>query len=661
MSKLKYMTAPRLTVFPGVDSDLKKSEGGRPAAQDLQPSRACVFNPANSRTEFNIAGTGNAIEPGQQKHVRRLTTKEINERLLEAVNRAPVALMTINSYSVVLAANASCKNILGVPASVLTGKRLTSYLDEDCAARLLVELSGSPVYGSSSEFPLRLSSDSPDERNLLARVTASGNVSGGRVEYIIALLDTSRQQQVERQLRSAKDYLERLATCDALTGLPNRMYFKDALRSAMFNARKTKRPIALLYFDLDGFKGVNDRYGHHVGDGLLREIANRLRIRIREVGRLARLGGDEFTVILEHAGTTESLHAEAGKVLDAIGEPIQVAGTTVNVTASIGVAIYPDFAKSPEQLIQYADAAMYQAKEAGRNCVVEFSVEHQRKLLRNKTLENGISRGIEHSEFFLKFQPIVDSKTGSLDALEVLTRWNHPEFGVVSPDEFIPMAERTGRIVELGYWIFETTCRICQGFRNKGINVRFAINLSPIQLSEENLVDRLLAYVESYSLSPRQFELEITESCIIGNIDSAMRQLEELSSKGFTLAVDDFGTGYSSLARLSRLSVSRIKLDRLFVTELASSEESKIIVNGVIRIARDLSLSVVAEGVEKRSQVDLLNALGCEYLQGFGVYEPCCEDELPDLLTQLLGTEVSVLLKNNSSLFEEKVPQLSVV
>ena len=485
---------------------------------------------------------------------------------------------------------------------------------------------------SSNELALYFSHPLLSERSIQAMITMSKLTSDGHIEYIIVLLDRSRQRQIEKQLRNSKEYLERLATHDALTGLPNRVHFTDALRAAMLNSRKAKRELALLYFDIDGFKAVNDQHGHHVGDSLLREIANRLRVRTIEVGKLARLGGDEFTMILEHTGTYESLYQEAEKVRQAISEPVQASSKTLQVSASIGIAIYPEFAKTPRQLIQYADTAMYQAKSMGGNCIVKFSANHQEKLKRTVSLENDLGQSIENSEFYLDFQPIVDCKTGRIDVLEVLIRWAHPEYGIVSPEEFIPIAERPRQMSLLGNWIIDSTCRVCQQLIKDGKKMRFAINLSPVQLNNSNLADDILLCLGKYNLSPDLFDLEITESCVMNDIDCALTQINELGEQGFSLAVDDFGTGHSSLARLSSLPVSKIKLDRLFVSDLATNTDSRIIVKGFIGIAHELGMSVVAEGVEHNQQLELLRSYGCEYLQGFGILPPCSEKELPTLL-----------------------------
>lgn len=592
-----------------------------------------------SKTEYRDAYSRFSLAKengfGKQHTANSWAKTDLDYRVLEATNKAPIALITIDQDGHILAANSSCKSIMGIPATVLAGTVFFDYLCTDSIESLKKELARSRdgALTPSNDLSLYLSHPLIEERPMQALITNSElKADDNNQEFIIILLNRSRQRQIENQLRDSKDYLERLATHDALTGLPNRIFFTDALRAAMFNARKAKRQLALLYFDIDGFKGVNDRYGHHVGDALLREIANRLRIRTREVGRLARLGGDEFTLILEHTGTQDSLLTEAENVRLAISEPIQASSVTLNVSASIGIAIYPEFAKTPRQLIQYADTAMYQAKSLGGNCVVQFSSKHQEKLKRTTTLENDFSKSIERSEFFLNFQPIVDGETGKIDTLEVLVRWDHPEYGIISPEEFIPMAERSGRINELGNWIIENTCNVCSRLQTSDRAVRFAINISPIQLNNKNLANDILDCLKKYDLHPQLFDLEITESCVMNDIDCAFTQIEELGQRGFSIAVDDFGTGHSSLARLSSLPVSKIKLDRLFTSELASNDDSKIIVKGLIGIAHELGMSVVAEGVENEHQTKLLQAYGCEYMQGFGIIRPHPEEELDSIL-----------------------------
>ena len=603
-------------------------------------------------SQVTDAGIGARIGAEFEQHLALASTRRqgvenswskqhLNNRLVEAVNKAPLALLTIGFDGHVLAANNSCSRILGIPATLLADTVFFNFLCKDSAVLLRNDLrrSSEGLLSSSHELTLNISHPLTDKRTMQVLIANTDITQNGQLEFVLVLLDTSRQQQIESQLRSAKDYLERLATHDALTGLPNRIHFTEALRTAMFNARKAKRQLALLYFDIDGFKGVNDQYGHHVGDALLREIANRLRVRTREVGRLARLGGDEFTLIMEHRGCYESLLAAADKVRIAISEPITIPSAPIlQVSASIGIATYPKFAKTPRQLIQYADNAMYQAKGLGGDCVVKFSSLHQEKLKRTAALENDFRHSIQRSDFVLYFQPIVNCCNGQLDTLEVLVRWNHPEYGMILPDEFIPMAERSGLINELGSWIVESTCRVSQRLQKSGSTVRFAINLSPVQLNKKDLAQDILSCLKKYDLQPQLFDLEITESCIMSDIDCALTQVTELSEHGFSLAVDDFGTGHSSLARLTGLPVSKIKLDRLFISRLAADDTSRVIVKGIINIAHELGISVVAEGVEDHFQTEILCSYGCGYVQGFGILRPCPEEDLAVMLQNGLTT-----------------------
>ena len=607
--------------------------------------------PSKIEPGFNKQNISVSEKASRESRLNVWAKQDLDDRLLEAANAAPVGLITVDAVGRILTANKSCKSIIGIPATVLVGTVFADYLSDESAEAFLKARSRSmevvPISGN--EVALCFSHHLLSTRSIQATITMSKLTSDGYIEYIIVLLDRSKQRQIEKQLRNSKEYLERLATHDALTGLPNRIHFTDALRAAMLNSRKAKRELALLYFDIDGFKAINDQHGHHVGDSLLREIANRLRVRTVEVGKLARLGGDEFTMILEHSGTYDSLYQEAEKVRQAISEPVYASSKTLHVSASIGIAIYPEYAKTPRQLIQYADTAMYQAKGMGGNCVVKFSAQHQEKLKRTASLENDLGQAIENSDFYLDFQPIIGGETGKVDVLEVLIRWAHPEFGIISPEEFIPIAERSRHMSILGNWIVESTCRVCQQLLNDGIEMRFAINLSPVQLKNSNLAFDIVNCIEKYGLSPDLFDLEITESCVMSDIDCALTQINELGEHGFALAVDDFGTGHSSLARLSSLPVSKIKLDRLFISDLVSNKDSRIIVKGFIGIAHELGMTVVAEGVEQDQQLELLQLYGCEYLQGFGILPPCSEKELPELLRKgieafkSIGSEDSVV------------------
>lgn len=554
------------------------------------------------------------------------------QRLASIADHAPIALVNINGNGSVLSANKACKSIIGIPSSILIGDCLFHYLTEASNKTLQSVLTDIGPNSICKELILEFVGSPMEIAHMSVHISAYTDDDAGCLEFILSFSDASREKKIADQLRKTKAYLENMVTKDALTGLPNRLHFVETLRAAMLNARKINRKIALLYFDIDGFKSVNDRHGHLAGDLLLCEMANRLKIRIRDVGRLARLGGDEFTLILDYAGSEAQLQSEAQKVLNAIAEPTTISSAKMNVSASIGIAQYPGYAKTPEQLIHYADVAMYRAKEAGGNQAVVFCKKHYEKITRASALVRGMESGIKNSEFYLEFQPIVDSVSYSIDSFEVLTRWNHPEYGNISPKEFIGIAEKSDQITQLSNWVIETAFIKLKELLTAGIDTRFAINISALLISDKGFPAMLLDQMKRFEIPPGSVEFEITETGIIDELDNAISLANELHKYGSTLSVDDFGTGYSSLARLTRLPVNRIKLDQLFVSELTNSKESRIIVEAIIKIAHDLGLGVVAEGVENSMQSEMLQEIGCQYLQGFKFSKPCSEEKLGLLL-----------------------------
>lgn len=546
-------------------------------------------------------------------------------------SEAPIALLAIDCHGRILTANTACKSVIGIPASCLIDTVFLNYLKPESADKLSDLIYYWQPSIATEELVLDFSELAFEQPSLTAHIRASSDSSN--TAYYISLAAVSRQRKIAEQLRIARDYLEKLATHDALTGLPNRINFIDTLRSAMLNSRKTKRQLALFFFDLDGFKEINDQRGHHAGDVLLCEIANRLRVRIRDVGRLARLGGDEFTLLIEHNGDNNSLSHEAEKILGIISEPVTIAQYSVKVTASIGIAVFPQFAKTPTQLIQYADSAMYESKALGGNTITVFSDKQHNALQRKIALEKGIKTGIDKSEFYLNYQPIIDTSSKQIVSVEVLTRWEHPVYGSISPEEFIPIAERTGQINELGVWILDNAFDTCRRLIKLGKLTRFAINISPLQLSDPNLSTSVMTKLAEYRIPPEMLELEITESCLINDIENARKIAEEFYQHGCTLSIDDFGTGHSSLARLTELPVKRLKLDRLFITDLEYNDQSKAIVEGVVHIAHNLGMEVVAEGVEDQYQINILEQFGCSCLQGFGIGRPGDASSLAELLS----------------------------
>lgn len=537
-------------------------------------------------------------------------------------DHAPVALVGISKSGIVHIANRSCKSVIGIPSSVLQGSCLFDLIDGDSAAKLKKALHGVCERNQKLEISVKFIEGPSGNTYFTVRIAHCDNSDSSKTEFVLSFSDNSRYQQIVEQFRSAKVYLEAMVNKDALTGLPNRVHFVDALRTAMFNARKTQRKIALMYFDIDGFKLINDQHGHRIGDMLLCELANRLRLRIRDVSRLARLGGDEFTLILDYNDCESSLHKEADKVLSAISAITEIESRQISISASIGIGVYPGYAKTPEELIHYSDAAMYRAKNAGGNRAITFCQRHYEKIKRTSDLSQDLKQAIELDQMCLVYQPIVDSQSGLVDSLEVLVRWAHPRYGEISPEEFIPLAEKNNLIIPVTYWIVRTAMCEMKTLLNSNKLAKLSINLSARLLSDVTFPEKLLDEMRRCNVEPNKIELEITETGVIENLDSVVCLAEKLNCVGCSLSVDDFGTGYSSLARLIKLPISRIKLDKYFISEISDSKAARVIVEAIICIAGELGLGVVAEGVENESQVQLLKKLGCGYLQGFEVAEP---------------------------------------
>ena len=423
-----------------------------------------------------------------------------------------------------------------------------------------------------------------------------------------------------------------LAQYDTLTGLPNRTLFRDRLDGGIARARRAGGTLGLMFFDLDRFKEVNDGLGHPAGDDILQQVATRVRALLRETDTVARLGGDEFTVILEDVSSRGEVDVIAADILEALSEPMHVRGREVFVSASIGIARFPADALDAEGLVRNADAAMYQAKRAGRNTFVHFA-GRPAGASEQITLESKLRRALERDEFLLHYQPQVSVKTGRIVGTEALIRWDNPELGRVPPLNFIPLAEETGLIVPIGEWVMRTAAAQNRAWQEAGLPpIVMAVNLSPRQFREKNLAQCVRTLLAEAKLDPGYFELEITESTVMQSSREAIAVLDELEAMGVQLSVDDFGTGYSSLAYLRRFRVHKLKVDQSFVRDSVGDADSAAIVAAVIAMARGLRLGTIAEGVETPEQLALLRSLGCDEYQGYLYSRPVPGDALARLL-----------------------------
>lgn len=430
-----------------------------------------------------------------------------------------------------------------------------------------------------------------------------------------------------RDIRETKAYEARIlhqATHDALTGLPNRALFHDLLNRAMIQAERDECLLAVVFLDLDGFKNINDTLGHDWGDQLLKEIALRIGLAMRRNDVVARQGGDEFTILLQGIQHVDDVLAVTRKILTAVSVPIHLRDIEFHVTASLGITIFPLDDTDAENLLRNADTAMYRAKETGRNGFQFYTAEMNAQAQERLGIENDLRRAIAQQEFVLHFQPQVDIASGRVIGAEALLRWNHPEKGMIPPAKFIPVAEESGLIVAIGEWVLRDACRQLRAWQLSGLpTLRIAVNLSARQFREPNLPQRIAEIMAECGLENREvLEVEITESLLMKNVEVACDMLEQLFDMGVRISVDDFGTGYSSLSYLQRFCLHALKVDQSFVRDITSGTDGAVIAGVIVDLAHKLKLSVIAEGVETLGQLQYLEQIGCDEIQGFYFSRP---------------------------------------
>jgi diguanylate cyclase (GGDEF)-like protein/PAS domain S-box-containing protein len=459
------------------------------------------------------------------------------------------------------------------------------------------------------------------------------NVALNRAADGTPLHDISAVEDVTERKR-VEERIQYLATHDEMTGLPNRMMFAQLLSHAVQRAhRKRGSKLAVLFADLDRFKLVNDSLGHDAGDELLKQVAGRFRAALRESDVLARLGGDEFVVLLEDLREAQEAASVARKLLSAAIQPIEIMGQECRVTASIGIASFPADATDAPSLMKNADAAMYHAKEEGKNNYQCHSRATNSLSIERLALETNLRRALERNEFRLQYQAQVAAKTGEITGAEALLRWWSHELGAVPPARFIPLAEDMGVIIPIGRWVLNTACAQNVAWQRAGLpTIRMAVNISPRQFKDHNLIRDIADALEQSGMAPELLELEITEGVIMHDVNQAVRQLHAIKEMGVRLAIDDFGTGYSSLAQLKRLPIDTLKVDRSFIREIPRDPEDNAITEAVIAMGKTLGVTVVAEGVETADQREFLSKHACNELQGFLFNKPCHADALAELL-----------------------------
>jgi len=431
----------------------------------------------------------------------------------------------------------------------------------------------------------------------------------------------------------AEERIQFLAYSDALTGLPNRRLLQDRLTQALASARRQKGRVALLFLDLDRFKNINDSLGHSVGDLLLQEVARRLTKWGREQDTVARVGGDEFLIVLTGLKDVTDAAVAAERLMGAMIGEYSIQGHALNLTGSLGISIFPEHGADTETLIKNADTAMYSVKESGRNGFRFFTEDVNAQAVERLTLENSLQHALDKEELFLVYQPQADIATGKIIGLEALLRWQHPELGLVPPDKFIRIAENCGLIVPIGEWVLRTACSQARKWQEEGLPpVRVAINVSAVQFRRQGFPEQVRRVLHETGLGPQYLELELTESVLLANAEVTLSVIQALKAMGLTLAIDDFGTGYSSFSYLKQFRVSRLKIDRSFIRDVAANPDDSAITAAIISMAKSLHLEVIAEGVENEAQMSFLRAHQCDEIQGYYFCKPLTVDKVADKL-----------------------------
>ena len=433
--------------------------------------------------------------------------------------------------------------------------------------------------------------------------------------------------------KTHQDELARQANHDSLTGLPNRNLLRDRIDHTCARTQRYGDFAAVAFLDLDNFKVVNDSLGHSLGDHLLRAVAARLESSLRAMDTVARMGGDEFVLVLSDQKSEQSVSGELQRIVELFSQPFAVDGRDVFITASVGVALYPQDARDPESLMKSAELAMYRAKESGRNTYQLYTVEMQTRVTERLALESRLRRALERGEFSLHYQPQVDLRSNRIFGCEALIRWKQADLGTITPAKFIPLAEETGLIVPIGEWVLRTACRQCKIWQDAGLPaVTVAVNISARQFREKHLLQLVATILAETGLAPSLLELEVTESVIMHDAQHVIADLQAFRDMGVSLSVDDFGTGYSSLSYLKRFPVDRLKIDQSFVRDLSTDADDAAIAQAVITLGHTMNLRVIAEGVETPEQLAFLSRNQCDEMQGYLLGKPMSADEFGKLL-----------------------------
>jgi len=556
-----------------------------------------------------------------------------NEAILNAI---PDLMFEMDMDGRYLDCHSPRDDLLAAPPEVLLGNTVADILPAEAAAVCMSALREANEKGFSTGKQFELTLDT-GRRWFELSVARKMDSPGEQPRCIVLSRDISQRKEAESRI-------VKLAYFDSLTGLPNRQFFLERLERDIRRAGHHGEKLAILFLDLDGFKSINDTLGHGAGDLVLQWMAERLRGGLRpsdlvarpEAGEpeleLARLGGDEFTVLLPVLAHSEDAMVVAHRIRTLIVRPFNLEGRDVVLTASIGIAVFPDDGTDAGTLLKHADTAMYHAKDEGRNNCQFYSKSLTQQAMQRLNMTTSLRLALERDEFHLVYQPQFDVATGQIHSVEALIRWRHPEQGLVSPARFIPMAEENGLIVPIGEWVLRSACRDAAQWQREGGRLRVAVNLSPMQFRNPGLLASIRTILDETGLAPDLLELEVTEGALMEDSEATLATLQAMRESGMRLALDDFGTGYSSMSYLKRLPLHNLKVDQSFVRGLPDDGDNHAIVKAIVSLAKNLGFTVTAEGVETLDQASILKGLACETLQGYYFSQPIPGDDILDIL-----------------------------
>ncbi len=536
--------------------------------------------------------------------------------------------------------NEGATKIFGYTADEMIGKHISILTPKEYLEKTKAAIGEVLEKGSFSGEVYRLRKDG-SRIFVSLRLSLVRNEFGEPTNIIGFSQDLTEKKKAEEQLKKQQEILYYRAMFDSLTQLPNRALLKDRLKQAIESAKRSAKVLGVMFIDLDNFKIINDSFGHSIGDEVLKLVAQRLKSSLREEDTIARIGGDEFIVVLQNLSESHDAAKIARKIIEGFKEPFVIDHNTFYITCSIGISLYPHDSTDDEELIKFADTAMYKAKENGKNTFEFYSSEMTAFAFERVVMEVSMRQGIQKREFVVHYQPQIDIRHNRIKGLEALIRWQHPTMGLISPANFIPVAEASGLIVELDRYVMKQAVKDIVLWKQKGIDVgRVFLNLSMKQLQQDDFIEFLEECITQVGSSDL-FGFEITESEIMKDPQRSIKTLQKLKELGIMLAVDDFGTGYSSLAYLKRFPIDELKIDRSFIVEVPQNEDDVAIVKMIIALARTLHLKVVAEGIETKRQLEFLHSNECDAIQGYYFAKPMNAKEIveyydTDQLSQII-------------------------